>query len=254
MEILIDVAIVAFIPLMVYRGYRRGAIYTFMTSIVVFTAFCAAVFLSENFSESVGRLIQPVVKREIVTVLEEALKFEDVIVDHDGIPTVEVEGENEPYAFTKQEYLSMTRALEILSTSRAMDRWAGFVEQTRKSLYIAAVTFDGAVTTEISTVMGEEMARVWIMVISFTVLTALWLLMTRRLKLKFEGETAIVNANAGAVIGFCLSILLIYVFAWMTSGTIVKPSGVTSTMLFEFFSTFNPLENTAHRYMVEIDI
>lgn len=254
MEILIDVVIVFFIPLMVYRGYRRGAIYTFMTLWAVFFAFCAAVFLSENFSEPVSRLVQPVVKGEIITVLEEALKYEDVIIEKDGSGTVELEDESGVYAFIQPEYLTMTRALEILSNSRALERWAGFVEQARKSLYIAAPTFDGSVTEEISTVMGREMSRVWILAISFTVITALWLLLTRRFNIKFEGETAQMNGYAGAVIGFCASLLLIYIVAWITSGTLIKPSGVSSTMLYEFFATFNPMDGVAERYMVELDI
>lgn len=254
MEILIDVVIVFFIPLMIYRGYRRGAIYTFMTFCVVFFAFCAAVFLSKNFTEPVGRFLQPVVKREIVAVLEESLKFEDIIIEYDGTGTVELEDESGVYSFIQPEYLTMTRAFQILSTARDLEDWSGFVEQARKSLYITAVTFEGSVTEEISSVMGREMARVWILAISFTVITALWLLLTRRFNIKFEGETAQMNAYAGAVIGFCASILLIYIFAWITSGTIIKPSGVTSTMLYEFFSTFNPLDNVAQRYMVELDI
>ncbi len=254
MEILIDVAILFFIPFMMYRGFRRGAIYSFMTFIAVFSAFCFAVLLSENFSEPVGRLIQPVVKQEIVTVLEDALKFEDIIIEQDSTGTVELEDESGLYTFIQPEYLTMTRALQILSNARGLDQWAGFVEQARKSLYIAAVTFEGSVTEEISSVMGREMARTWILAISFTVLTALWLLLTRRFKIKFEGETAKIDSYAGTVIGFCVSLLMIYIFAWITSGTIIKPSGVSSTMLYEFFATFTPLDSIAQRYMVELDI
>lgn len=255
MEILIDLAIVAFIPFMIFCAYHRGAIYTVFTLISIILSFSAAVFFSVNLSEPVGRLIQPVVKKELISVLENALRYENIIIET-PVPSTgnESEEEEEVQTLIQPEYLSMVRALQLLKSDRSLDKWRGFVEQAENELYAQAYLFSGSVTVEISSVMGEEMARVCIFIMVFCLLFSMWLLLTRRFKVKFEGDTALIHSYVGAFLGFIAALLLIYVFAWITKGTILSSSSVTKTVLYEFFAKNTPLDLIAGKYMVLLDL
>lgn len=249
METLIDLGIIVFLPFMVYRGYRRGAVYTLMTFFTVYIAFSGAVLMSVNFSEPVGRLIQPIVKKEIVLALEDGLQFENVIIDK---PVTTEEEENTSYF--KPDYLTMSKALQVLSTSRMLSDWEGFVDAANDALYLRAGSFTGSVTDEISTVMGREMARVVILMITFNLIMAVWLLATRRFKMNFEGDAAKMNGYTGAVMGFMTGMLLVSAFAWITRDTIVPSSGVSRTVLYEIFAIYSPLEAIAANYTIQLDL
>lgn len=263
METLIDLGIVIFIPFMVYRGFRRGTVYSLMTYLVVFLSFSCAVFLSENFSEQVGRLIQPVVKTKIVAALEDGLKFENIIIERPSSAQNEEETSEETTEETTEEvtppfaqpdYLTITRALQVLSNSYAVSDWKGFVDHAQSKLLFTSVDFTGSVTTEISSVMAQEMARVGILAITFTMLFSLWLLLMRRFKITFKGDTQKMDGYAGAVLGFMVGMLLVFVFAWITRYTLISSTGVSRTLFYEGFARFTPLDSLAEKFKVLLDL
>ncbi|MFI3252833.1 MAG: hypothetical protein R3Y63_00625 [Eubacteriales bacterium] len=251
METLIDLVIVIFIPIMMYRGYRRGGILTLMTFFTLFVAFHGAVFLSTNLAEPVGRFIQPIVKDVITDVLEDALKFENIVIEAPS-NTNEIEEEE---STTTQEYLTMARAFQILIKSQDLAKIEGFIDKARTELLTGAQEQIGSVTDGISSVIGLEIARVVTFSLSFSVLFIFWLLLTRAINIVFKiPGLAQVNAISGACIGLFLALMLVYVFAWITPGGIIPWSDVEKTLLFEYFAKKNPLELLAPNYQVELDI
>lgn len=252
MEIWIDVVILLFIPLMMYRGYRRGGILTLMTFFTIFVAFIGASFLANNFAQPVGRLVQPVVKEMITDILEDALKYENIIIE---APTESVESEEGQNSLYSQEYLSMTRAIQILTQSHELDKIEGFVTIAWNTLVLEAKEYTGSVTDGISTVIGFEIARVGIFIMSFLVLFILWLLLTRAINFAFKlPGLSQVNAITGAGIGLFMALLLVYIFAWITNGTIIASDGVARTFLYRFFANNSPLDFIASTYEINLDV
>lgn len=256
METLIDLGIVVFLPLMIYRGYKRGVIMGICGVLTLYMAFMGASFLSNNFHEPVGRLIQPVVKQMIVEVLEEQLKNENIIVEAPVealgsglIPedTVQVEG--------SKEYLSLSRALSLLGASHDLEKLHGFVAMAEKALNEQPGNYVGSVTDMISTVIGREIARVVVFSVSFLLCMTLWLLFSRVLVSVFQLPIlAEINGYLGAAVGFILAIFLIYVFAWATGGTVIDWDGVEHTVLYEFFVKTSPLDALAQASSISLDL
>ncbi len=256
MESWIDFAIVLFIPLMMYRGYRRGAIMMIMTFCTIFVAFFGATFLSNNFSDSVGRLIQPVIKDMITEVLEDRLKHENIIIEAPTETLVEETTEEEgTVSLVPQEYLTLSRALQILTSSQQLTQIEGFVDMASDALLFGGVSYIGSVTDGISTVIAKEIARVLIFTSSFLVIFILWLLLTRALKLMFKiPGLSQANVAVGTGIGLFLALLLVYVFAFITRGGLIAWDDVEKTILFEYFAKYNPLDSLAQSYQVDLDL
>lgn len=255
METLIDVGILIFIPIMVYRGYRRGGILTICGFATVFVAFMGATYLSNNLCDPVGRLLQPVIKESITQVLEEALRFENILVEapQEVLSNNPVQVPED--AAPTQEYVTMTRALSILEKSIDLEPIEGFIAMAKETLVRFEDQYVGSVTDIISTVLGREIARVGIFCVSFLFLVSMWLLFSRILAaiFKFPG-LAEMNAIVGAGMGFFLAILLVSVFAWATGGGIIPWEGVERTVLYEFFVKNCPLEGVAKAYSVDWDL
>lgn len=249
MEVLIDLGIVIFIPLMIFRGYRRGGILSLMSFLTIFVAFSGATILSVNFCEPVGRLVQPVVKEIITDVLYDALKNENIIID----ATISTTKESEDGSTA--EYLTLTRAFQILTASKDIDKLDGFVQTAKETLLLGTVQMSGSATEMISTVIGREIARVGIFLISFALIMAFWMLLTRAIKiiLKIPGFKE-ANAYAGAIIGFMMGILLVFVFAWITKGTIISWESMSRTMLYEYFAKNTPMDMLAQAYEINLDL
>lgn len=256
MEALLDLVIVLFIPLMAYRGYRRGAVVSVCSFLTVIVAFVGATVLSNNLCDSVGRLLQPVIKEVIVEELESRLQFENILVE----APPEVITNNpitvpEDAQVQKQEYVTMTRALSILEASVAMEKIEGFIVMAKETLIRYEDQYVGSVADIISTVLGREIARVGIFIISFLFLSAMWLLFSRILValFKFPG-LAEINGIVGGSMGFLSGVLLVCVFAWATGGTVIPWDGVNKTMLYEFFVKNTPLNGLASAYSVPFDL
>lgn len=251
MEVLIDLGIVAFIPIMMYRGFRRGGIVTLMSFFTIFVAFIGATFLSYNFCEPVGRLVQPVVKTAITEALETALAHEEISIE----PPAIVVNESGEQIESTETYLSLSRALQLLTTTAGIEKIDGFLNSAKDSLMFVAIDYKGSATDAISTVVGREIARVAIFFVSFLLIMAIWLLATRAVNFVFKvAGVAQINAIAGAGIGFLTAILLVYVFAWATRGTLVSWDGVNRTFLYQHFAYYTPLDLIADHYTIELDL
>lgn len=255
MESWIDFIIVLFIPLMMFRGYRRGGIMMIMTFCTIFVAFFGACFLSNNFSDSVGRLVQPIIKDMITEVLEDRLKHENILIE---APTDTVVGdgtEEGVVSLIPQEYLSLSRALEILTSSQQLTQIEGFVAVAREALLFEGESYIGSVTDGISTVIAKEIARVLIFISSFLVIFILWLLLSRAMKIVFKlPGLSQVNVAVGTGLGLFLALLLVYVFAFITRGGLISWDDVEKTILFEYFAKYNPLDGLAQSYQVDLDL
>lgn len=253
METLIDLGIIIFIPLMVIRGYFRGGILSICSFFTVFVAFMGATLISNNFCEPVGRLVQPVIKTAIMDVLETRLAYENIIIEK---PTENVETEEEgESAWNAPEYLSMTRAIQILEGDYSLEKIHGFLDVARDTLLYNSGQYVGSVTDVISTVLGREIARVGIFVVSFILTMAVWLLFSRILAkiFKFPG-LAEINAIVGAGMGFFMGVLLVSVFAWATGGGIIPYEGVERTIIYEFFVKYSILDSLALASSINLDL
>lgn len=252
MERWIDFAIVIFIPLMMYRGFRRGGVMMVMTFCTIFVAFFGASFLANNFSDSAGRLLQPIIKEMITEVLEDALKHEDILIEAPKETEVVEENSN---PLIKQEYLSLTRALQILTSSRQLSQIEGFVDLAQETLLFQGVSYVGSVTDGISNVIAREISRALIFIASFLVIFILWLLLTRALKLVFKlPGLSQVNVVVGTTFGLFLALSLVYVFAFATRGGILSWESVEKTILYEYFAKYNPLDTLAENYEINLDL
>lgn len=259
MEVFLDLGIVIFIPFMIYRGYRRGAIKALCGFLAVFVAFFGATFLANNLYLPVGRLVQPVVRQVITQVLEETLG-EDVLIE----PPVVAEGvDDNPFlsgVVTEEEveedqYISLDRALGALQTTPQLAFIQGFLQQATDLVEQNKSTLVGSVTEMISTVVGYEIARQGIFVVAFIFLMAIWILFSRVLdKVADLPGLAQINGVIGGLLGFLTGGLLVFVFAWCTRGGVVPTAGVERTTLYELFATYSPLDMLARFSDVELDL
>lgn len=256
METLIDLGIVAFIPIMIYRGYKRGIIMGICGFLSIYVSFMGASFLSNNFYEPVGRLVQPVVKEIIVDVLEEQLQFENILVEApvEALGSGLVPGE---YMETEgvQEYLGLNRALSLLGSSEKLKKYHGFISIAEDILTTQSSHYVGSVTDVISTVIGREIAKLMVFSVCFVLALTLWLLFSRVLVLVFQLPVlAEINGYLGAALGLFLALFVIYVFAWVTGGTLISWAGVERTVLYEFFVKTSPMDALAIATDVSLDL
>lgn len=244
MEAMIDLGILAFLPFMTYRGYRRGGIVSICSFLTIFVAFIGAVFVANNLCDSVGRLVQPVVKEVITTTLEDTLKFEDVLLEPESTDATEEGG-------TKKEVISMSRALYLLEITLKEDRLQGFLDLAKSTVDYNSES----VTEEISTVIGREIARVVVFIVSFLFIMTFWVLGTRAIKIVFKAPgLAQINGIVGAFFGFFMGLMLVYVFAWATRGGVVPWEEVERTVLYEYFANHTPLDLLAQVSDVELNL
>lgn len=238
MEAILDFGIAAFIPVVTFIGYRRGGIISICNFLTVFIAFFGAVIISNNFCGPVGRLVQPVLKEVLTTELEKKLAYEDILIE---VPMEELSNDLKDSLTGEesgvQEVITLERALMVLTSSTNLQYLEGFIAQANKSLWAEAAKYTGSVTELISTVVGREVARVGIFIVSFLVLMAVWLLGTKAIKIAFKMPgLARINAMTGAAMGLLTAVLLVHIFAWITSGGIISEEETKRTVLYEFFA------------------
>lgn len=248
METLIDIGILIFIPLMVYRGYRRGAVLSICGFLSVFVAFSIASATANNLCDSVGRLVQPVIKEMITEVLEVRLQHQNILIEPEADPlTGSSSGDN--VSDDGKVYITVSSALEILEDSVDLKKIRGFIDMATEIFETEKDNYVGSATDQISTVVGREIARAAIFIIAYVFTMAAWLLFSRVLAVifKFPG-LAQINEIVGGTMGFLLGISLISIFAWATGGGVIPQDAVENTLLYEFFvknNLFNSFDTTS---------
>lgn len=255
MEMLLDLGIVLFIPLMVFRGYRKGAILMLCSFFAIFVAFFGATFLANNLYQPVGRLVQPVVQHFITQVLEEALGGENILIN----PPEEVSGMDNPFTLEEEEsegqYVTLERALYVVQQAVELEQIQGFLQQASDLIEENKDELVGSATEVISTVVGYEIARQIIFIVSFVLSMAVWTLFSRVLNgvANLPG-LAEVNGVIGGGFGLLSSGLLVFVVAWCTRGGIIPWDSVDKTVLFQFFAYHSPLDLIAGFSQVKLDL
>lgn len=236
---LYDLFILIFIPLLAYRGYKRGAFLSICGFLMCIVAFLGATFVTENLHEPVSRLVQPVVKQAITEVLEEALEGKNLLVE----PPDDLEEGEDPETY---QYITVEYAFLFLESAPALEKYSGLIQVAKESLTEGVNDFAGSASDVISEFIGTKVARAAIFTVSFLLLLFIWSLSTKTLNLVFKLPfLAEFNQVIGAGIGFCLAVLLIFVGTWVTKGSIIPWSDIDKTLLLQLFAYYNPLESLA---------
>lgn len=254
METLIDIGILIFIPLMVYRGYRRGAVLSVCGFLSVFVAFAIASSTANNLCDSVGRLVQPVIKEMITDVLEVRLQYQDILIEPESTPMIGTSSGDAETEDTR-EYISVTNALTILEDSVDLKKIHGFIDMAKEIFETEKDKYVGSATDQISTVVGREIARAAIFIIAYVFAMAAWLLFSRMLAVifKFPG-LAQINEIVGGTMGFLLGVSLVSIFAWATGGGIIPLDTVENTFFYEFFVKNNLFDSFASASTINLDL
>lgn len=241
MSLLLDGFILLFIPLLAFRGYKRGAFLSICGFLMIFVAFWGASFLTNNLQVPVGRLIQPVVKMGITTVLEEALEETNLLLES----PVDDEGNPEELPPNTQ-LISISYAFTFLENAESLSQLSGFIESAKDSLTENVEAQKGEAVDVISEFIGQEVARVALFFVSYLLITFIWALSSKTLNLVLKLPVlSQINGGIGAALGAMIGIFWVYIVIWITKGTIIAWDIIDGSFFANFFAYHSPLDGLA---------
>lgn len=215
-----DILIAAIVVIAALRGKHRGFILTLCGFLAIFVAFIGASIVSGLLAQPVAALLQPMVERTMLSILESR-----VTAHH-------------PIVFTE------VSAIAVLGIFDDVPFFGGIIENFQTALESGAVELAGSAAVAVAEYAAVQFARILLFVLSFIAVLIVWWVMSHALDLAFHlPGLNFLNRTGGLALGFCQGIALCFILCWLLKDSYITPEMVDGSLLLPYFYGENPLVN-----------
>ena len=242
--LIIDAILVVILLLFAIGGARRGLILSVVSLLAVVVAIVGGLFLSKLLTPVVTEWVQPVVEKNVISIIQSALP-EDA---EDAMHTSSSDEKNQFFENlspeTVQDYLD-NYGIElpplIVDILMQMDQEDLFDLVDSRTAEELAASFAGKIVGAV--------IRVVLFLLCFVLILILWTILAHALDLVSRLPVLkSMNKLGGFVLGLARGALFLFLLAWILHRfptaieQLIPPENVAETYVLNFFLTVKPLE------------
>lgn len=232
-----DLLVILVLALFAYFGYKKGLVLSLCGLLAFFLAMGGAIFISDQFGDTVSGIIQPYVQIQVEQVLDESLT-EDA-PDTETLPPTyvpDVPGYSQPEEDPTTAF-SLDEILMLLEESEVFTGLQNALEDAIADGTLQVVTTASAA---IAAYLAGEIARLFLFFLSFFLILLVWRLLSHILDLACKLPVLrTLNGAGGLIIGLLKGILFLLVLVWLLSLLdVFTAEQARNTYLYRYFLNF----------------